>query len=198
VISGCPREVAARFMERGHGGVVIGSEMSGSVTDVSVTRCRLVDTDRGLRIKTRRGRGGTVARIAMRDCEMDGVRTPLVVNAHYFCDPDGKSDAVQNRAPAPVSATTPRLSDITFSRVKTHNVHHAVAYVLGLAEVPVTGLVIEDVEATYAPEAAAKPPAMALGVPALRHGGIVIENAVDPVTARISLPATQKERQEIA
>jgi polygalacturonase len=186
------------FMERGHGGVVIGSEMSGSVTDVSVTRCRLVDTDRGLRIKTRRGRGGTVARIVMRDCEMDGVRTPLVVNAHYFCDPDGKSDAVQNRAPAPVSATTPRLSDITFSRVKTRNVHHAVAYVLGLAEVPVTGLVIEDVEATYAPEAVAESPAMALGVPALRHGGIVIENAAEPVTARISLPATQEERHEIA
>ena len=188
------RNVSIRhcLMQRGHGGVVIGSEMSGSVTDVSIENCTLIDTDRGLRIKTRRGRGGEVARISMTDCAMDGVLTPLVVNAHYFCDPDGRSDAVQNRAPAPVSATTPHLRDITFMRIQANGVHNAIAYVLGLAEAPLTGLLIEDVAATYAAEAVAEPPAMALGVPPLRHAGIVTHNVDNPTVRRITRPDEQE------
>lgn len=187
------RNVSVRhcLMERGHGGVVIGSEMSGSVTDVTIENCTLVDTDRGLRIKTRRGRGGEVARITMADCDMDGVLTPLVVNAHYFCDPDGTSDAVQNRSPAPVTATTPHLRDIAFVRITAKNVHHAIAYVLGLAEAPLAGLVIEDITVTYAKNAVAEPPAMALGVTPLRHAAIVTENVHDPVVRRIARPADQ-------
>ena len=194
------RNVSVRhcLMERGHGGVVIGSEMSGSVTDVTISNCRLVETDRGLRIKTRRGRGGEVANILMRACDMDGVRTPLVVNAHYFCDPDGKSDAVQNRLPAPVSSATPRLRDITFSHISAHNVHHAIAFVLGLAEAPITGLVIDTVSASYAPSASAAPPAMALGVPAMRHAKIVIENAIDPAVSAITQIDVPTGRQESA
>ncbi|GGA59345.1 polygalacturonase PglA [Pelagibacterium lentulum] len=177
------------LMERGHGGVVIGSEMSGSVTDVTVTNCTMIDTDRGLRIKTRRGRGGQVARIAVTDCVMDGVLTPLSINAHYFCDPDGKSDAVQNRSPAPVTAATPWVSEISFARIEARNVHHALAYVLGLAEAPVTELRIEDVSVTYADDAVAAVPDMAVGLPLLRHDRIVTENAIEPVIANIDWPA---------
>lgn len=176
------RNVSVRhcLMERGHGGVVIGSEMSGSVTDVTVELCTMVATDRGLRIKSRRGRGGEVARIVLRDCAMDGVKTALSVNSHYFCDPDGMSDAVQNRVPAPVDATTPRIADIAFLRTEVRNAHHALAYVLGLAEAPISGLTIADVTVTYAPEAVADVPDMALGLPTLRHGGIITENVHDP------------------
>lgn len=189
------RNVAVRhcLMERGHGGVVIGSEMSGSVTDVAIANCTLIDTDRGLRIKTRRGRGGEVARIAMTDCDMDSVLTPLVVNAHYFCDPDGTSDAVQNRAPAPVSAATPHLRGIAFARITAQNVHHALAYVLGLAEAPLTGLLIEDVTVTYAEAATAAPPTMALNIPPMRHAGIVTENTIDPVIRRIAADRLEQE-----
>lgn len=176
------RNVSVRycFMERGHGGVVIGSEMSGSVTDVSVAFCTMRDTDRGLRIKTRRGRGGAAARIVLSDCLMDGVKTPLSINSHYFCDPDGKSDAVQNRAPAPVSAATPKICEIKFERVEVRSAHHALAYVLGLAEAPIEGLTIADVSVSYAPEAVADMADMALGLPALRHGGIITENVLGP------------------
>ncbi|AEQ53006.1 glycoside hydrolase family 28 protein [Pelagibacterium halotolerans] len=182
------RNVSVRhcLMERGHGGVVIGSEMSGSVTDVTVAFCTMRDTDRGLRIKTRRGRGGAVARIVLSDCLMDGVKTPLSINSHYFCDPDGRSDAVQNRAPAPVSAATPKIGDIRFERTEVKNAHHALAYVLGLAEAPVSGLTIADVSVTYAPEAVADVPDMALGLPSLRHGGIITENVLYPQIAGIT------------
>ena len=42
----------------GHGGVVLGSEMSGGVRNVVVSSCVFSGTDRGVRLKTRRGRGG--------------------------------------------------------------------------------------------------------------------------------------------
>src|SRR5699024_10394172 len=45
------------YMHDGHGAVVIGSEMSGGVHEVKVEACIFEKTDRGLRIKTRRGRG---------------------------------------------------------------------------------------------------------------------------------------------
>lgn len=189
-------EIRHCLMKRGHGGVVIGSEMSGSITDVTVTRCRMVETDRGLRIKTRRGRGGQVARITMRDCEMDGVGTALVVNAHYFCDPDGKSEAVQNRASAPKGPHTPSISEIVFQRIALRNVHHAVAYILGLAESPVTGMKVEDVSVHFSPDAVAAPPDMALHLPDLLHAGIVTENTIDPEVARIAMPAKPHMRPE--
>ena len=49
--------------QRGHGGVVIGSEMSGGVKNVFVDDCEFIGTDRGLRIKSMRGRGGIIENI---------------------------------------------------------------------------------------------------------------------------------------
>ena len=45
------------LMEHGHGAVTVGSEMAGGVNNLIVEKCRFYHTDRGLRIKTRRGRG---------------------------------------------------------------------------------------------------------------------------------------------
>jgi polygalacturonase len=45
-------------VEDGHGGVVIGSETAAGIDTVKVMDCRFEGTDRGIRIKTRRGRGG--------------------------------------------------------------------------------------------------------------------------------------------
>ena len=90
-------------LSRGHGGLVIGSEMSGGVKNVTVTQCLMDHTDRGLRVKTRRGRGkyAIIDGLVFRDVVMDGVLAPFVINMFYFCDPDGRSDYVQtHEAPA--------------------------------------------------------------------------------------------------
>lgn len=57
-------------------------------------KCKFYMTDRGLRVKTRRGRGKdcVVDGIIFQNVEMDGVLTPFVVNCYYHCDPDGKTD----------------------------------------------------------------------------------------------------------
>ena len=79
------------LLDKGHGGIVIGSEMSGGVKDMVVTQCLMDHTDRGLRVKTRRGRGNTavIDGLVFRNVEMRGVKAPFVINMFYFCDPDG-------------------------------------------------------------------------------------------------------------
>ena len=57
-------------MEFGHGAVVLGSEMSGDIRRVSINNCTFTQTDRGLRLKTRRGRGGVIEHVRMRNVRM--------------------------------------------------------------------------------------------------------------------------------
>lgn len=164
-------------MAFGHGAVVLGSEMSGEISDVTIRDCVFEGTDRGLRLKTRRGRGGRLARVLMENVEMDGVATPFVVNAFYYCDPDGHSDLVQSRAPAEVTQTTPVVEDITVRDVVATNVTLAVAAVLGLPEAPATSIRLERVSASFDPAAKPDVPLMADGMAPVRHARLIAEFA---------------------
>lgn len=165
------------LMRDGHGAVVMGSEMSGDITDVSIRRCEFISTDRGLRIKTRRGRGGQVARVSLQDVSMTGVGTAVAINAFYFCDADGKSSTVQSRKPAPVDATTPRINAITIQNVELIDVRHAAAALLGLPEAPLQDIKLADITISYDPDAESGEALMACHIPQMRHGGIVHEFA---------------------
>lgn len=165
--------IANCLMQNGHGAVVMGSEMSGDITDVEITACEFKGTDRGLRIKTRRGRGGQVARISMTDVTMDRVGTALAANAFYFCDADGKTDPVQSRLPAAVDQTTPSIIDITVDNVRLTGVRHAVGAFLGLPEAPLTGIRITNLIVSYDPEAIEGDTLMACYLPKSRHAGLL-------------------------
>jgi polygalacturonase len=177
-------------MQRGHGAVVLGSEMSGGIHDVEIRACEFDRTDRGLRVKTRRGRGGTVSGITMHDVVMQDVPTPVAINAFYFCDPDGRDDWVQSRAPAAREASTPVIDDVLVSKVTAHRATLAGAAVLGLPEAPLRRIQFRDVQVSFAPEAQPDAPLMALGVPAIRHRPLWAEHAeiIGDITL---LPATQ-------
>ncbi|WP_456237834.1 polygalacturonase PglA [Mangrovicoccus ximenensis] len=163
-------EIVQCHMERGHGAVVLGSEMSGEITDVTIRACSFDGTDRGLRIKTRRGRGGKVARVTLDHVAMTDVPTPFAANAFYFCDPDGHDDWVQARTPAPVDATTPVIEDVTFRDVTATGVTLAVVALLGLPEQPIRGIRLERVRASFDRDAQPGVPLMAAGVaPACRE-----------------------------
>lgn len=166
------------LMQRGHGAVVMGSEMSAGVSDVSISRCHFIGTDRGLRIKTRRGRGGSVANISLVDCRMDQVVTPVAVNAFYFCDADGLSDYVQSRLPLPVTPETPSLSGLTLRNIEVTAAHTAAAVFYGLPEAPIRDVVIENYRVTFDPHAEPQIAEMASELPALRHAGIIAENTL--------------------
>ena len=101
----------------GHGGFVVGSEMSGGVKNVSVRNCRFLGTDVGLRFKSCRGRGGVVENIHISGINMMDIPTePLLFDLHY----GGKSaleaaaDGTSSVDIAYVEAdeTTPQFRDI--------------------------------------------------------------------------------------
>ncbi len=67
-------------MKDGHGGVVIGSEISGGARNIFAERCRMDSPrlDRALRIKTNSVRGGVVERVFMRSVTVGQVAEAVV------------------------------------------------------------------------------------------------------------------------
>ncbi|HEV7309997.1 glycoside hydrolase family 28 protein [Ensifer sp.] len=166
------------LMERGHGGLVIGSEMSGGVDDVCIEDCEMVGTDRGLRLKTRRGRGGSITNITMRRVLLDGVDTALSANAHYHCDADGHEEWVQSRQPALTDPGTPCIDGVTIEDVEIRKLGHTAGAFLGLPEAPIRNIRIRRLKiASYRAGATPTPPIMADGVRPMRHETIVAECA---------------------
>ena len=176
-------EIAWCAMLDGHGGVTVGSENAGGVRGVRVHHCYMRGNDRGLRIKTRRGRGknAVLDDIRFEDVRMEGVKAPLVVNSMYFCDPDGRTEYVQSRQKQPVDDTTPTVGSIRFERVHATACEACVAYILGLPERPVREITLRDCDFTFNPDAKPMTPAMAGGVEECRCRG-VIARFVDRLT----------------
>jgi hypothetical protein len=72
---------------RGHGGLVIGSEMSGDVRNVYVHDCDFTGTDRAIRIKSRRGRGGVVENVWAENLRTKDLKYEVVImNMDYGTD----------------------------------------------------------------------------------------------------------------
>ena len=125
--------IANSTMLRGHGGVVIGSEMSGSVRKIVITNCTFDGTDRGIRVKSTRGRGGVVEEMRVSNIVMKNIRQQaLVLNMFYTDAP-----------PEPVSERTPSFRNIHVSGVTGHA--EQAGLLLGLPENPLTDVSLSDI-----------------------------------------------------
>jgi polygalacturonase len=133
------------ILERGHGGLVIGSEMSGGVKNLVLSNCIFRGTDRGIRLKSRRGRGGTVENIRVSNVIMEDVLCPLTLNLYYHCNGGRGVDAVSNRQALPVTSATPAFKQISLTGIRATGVKLAAAWVWGLPEAPIEGLSLKDV-----------------------------------------------------
>ena len=174
------------LMAFGHGAVTLGSEISGGVNRLSVTQCLFKQTDRGLRIKTRRGRGKgcDIDGVSFDNIVMDGVLTPIVINMWYNCvDPDGNSDYVQGRDPLPVDERTPHLGRFTFKNMVCTGTEVAACYVDGLPEMPVDSVTLQNIRVSYAENAREGVPAMMTNAQKRRKLGLYFDN-VKNVTLR--------------
>ena len=166
------------LMEHGHGAVTVGSEIGAGVNDIVVEKCRFYDTDRGLRIKTRRGRGkdSVLDGIVFRDIDMDHVMTPFTANAFYFCDPDGRTEYVQSRAYHEVDERTPVMKTFRFENIKATNCHVAAAYFAGLPESKIERLELINCKMDFAKSPRSGVPIMSNGVEECTNMGIHAEN----------------------
>ncbi|MEY2916999.1 MAG: hypothetical protein RIS73_713 [Bacteroidota bacterium] len=120
-------------MLSGHGGVVIGSEMSGDVKKIVISNCVFDGTDRGIRIKTARGRGGVVEDIRVDNIVMKNIKDQAIVL-------DMEYSKVK---PEPVSERTPQFRNIRFSNMTAYT--KKAMYINGLDEMAVSEVSLNDV-----------------------------------------------------
>lgn len=103
----------------GHGGVTIGSEMSGGVKNIHVSNCSFMGTDVGLRFKSARGRGGVVENIYMSRIRMMGIQSHAISFDLFY---EGKSvgeiieemDPEKTASTVAVTEETPVFRSIKF------------------------------------------------------------------------------------
>jgi len=119
-------------MRDGHGGVVIGSEISGGARNIFAERCTMDSPklDRVLRFKTNAMRGGVIERIAMRDVKVGQV-AEAVIAADFFYEEGDKGEF------------TPVLRDIDVRNVTSGKSKYAFL-LRGYARSPVTNVRVSD------------------------------------------------------
>jgi len=162
-------------MAHGHGGVVIGSEMSGGVCRVVISNCVFTGTDRGIRMKSRRGRGGAIEDIRVSNIIMENVLCPLTMNLYYACGAWGnKINADKN--PHPVSEGTPCFRNIHLSGITARSVKYAAAFLFGLAEMPLKNISLHDIDISMAITSEAGFPEMADEMDKMGRVGLYIRN----------------------
>lgn len=124
-------------MIHGHGGVVIGSEMSGGVRNVAVSNCVFQGTDRGIRIKSQRGRGGVVEGLVVSNIVMQDVPETFTITMFY-------SGADKPEDVHPVGEGTPRFRDILIENITARGSKSA-GQITGLREMPISGVTLSNV-----------------------------------------------------
>ena len=172
-------------MNFGHGAIVLGSEMSGGIKDITVSQCLFNQTDRGLRIKTRRGRGkdAIIDGIVFENIKMTDVLTPLVVNMFYYCDPDGHTEYVYSKEKLPVDDRTPYLGKFVFKDIECTDVNIAAGAFYGLPEQPIESIDIRNVSFAYSSDPKQGIPAMMDGLAPMKGKGLIF-NYVNKVNIR--------------
>lgn len=175
-------------MMRGHGSVVMGSETAGGIRNIEISECVFNGNDRGLRIKSRRGRAGTVENITLNNITMNGVGCPVVMNLYYECGARPEEiAALSDRNPRPITETTPCIRNIKITNVTAENAQTAAAFLLGLPERPIENVLFENVKITLAKDGVAGVPDMAFGVKKMQGQGIIAEFVKDFVQRNVSI-----------
>ena len=130
----------------GHGGIVIGSEMSGGVRNITVSNCIFRDTDRGIRVKTRRQRGGYVEDVLINNIIIDNAIGGITMNMYYKCGASPDREDLFTYEALPVEESTPSIKNIIVSNVLMKNIKAAGIYFVGLPEMPVEDVKIMNAD----------------------------------------------------
>ena len=108
-------------------------------------------TDRGIRIKSRRGRGGLIHDLKFKNIIMRKNFCPFVVNMYYKCGvPDPSLFSLD---PMPVTEETPKLYNILIEDCHAVDSRSSAGMLLGLPEVPLKDIVIRNCSFAVAKDA---------------------------------------------
>lgn len=119
--------------KRGHGGLVIGSEMSGGVRNVFMEDCQFEGTDRAIRIKSRADRGGVVENIYARNLKVKNMqREVAILNMDYGAD--------RNK---PITSKPPVFRNMQFENITGDGAPMAIL-IQGMADSPIENIRFVD------------------------------------------------------
>ncbi|MFO7668608.1 MAG: glycoside hydrolase family 28 protein [Bacteroidales bacterium] len=133
----------------GHGGVTVGSEMSGGVKNMHVSNCTFIGTDVGLRFKSNRGRGGVVEKIYISNIEMVHIPTNAISFNLYYgglspAEMIAQSDRGQKNSEIhEVNEETPVFRDISMKNIRCKGALQAI-YLQGLPEMNLENIQMEN------------------------------------------------------
>ncbi|KAB8288912.1 glycoside hydrolase family 28 protein [Bifidobacterium avesanii] len=130
-------EISHCTMLGGHGGISIGSMVSGGVRNVYAHDCSLVAVERGIRIKSMRGRGGYVEDALFENLTIKAVKYEAVSFNMFY-----PSSTVEPKNAAPSALRRVTLRHVTGSGAAT-----ALEF-RGLPEEPLRGIALDSVYLT--------------------------------------------------
>lgn len=188
------------LMKFGHGGVVFGSETGGGIKNIFVERCIFKDTDKGLRLKTRRGRGkdASVYGIYAKDIIMEGVKIPFVINSFYNrCDPDSLSEYVYSKEPLPVDERTPEIKDVFFENIKATDCEISAGFIYGLPEKKTENVVLKNIQISFKENSTPDYPAMMCHIEKEAKTGFFIGNVKNLKFENISILNNEGEKLRV-
>ena len=177
-----------------HGGLVLGSETAAGIENVTARNCLLSGTDRGIRIKSRRGRGGVLSGIHLENIKMNDTLCPVAINMYYSCgeyDPCSKMFSLERQ---PVKNDTPVLENVSIVNVTAENCRASAGLIAGLPEVPVKNLLIKDCIFSTNENSGISPMEsdMFFGLPEVKEKSFRIINAPDAVFENVMVTGPEK------
>lgn len=130
-------EIRSCTMNGGHGGIVIGSAISGGVKNIYAHDCKINGTMQGIRIKSMRGRGGYVDNAVFENIEINDVSHQAIqINMFY------EFSTVQ-----PLSDTPSDCRHITIKNVHGHGAAVGIE-IKGLPEQKLQHITFENIDLT--------------------------------------------------
>lgn len=174
-------------MIHGHGGIVLGSEMSGDIRNVVISNCVFKETDRGIRLKSRRKRGGMIEDIRVNNIVMESVLSPFILNLYYFCGPRGKEKYVWDKAPYPVTEETPMFRRIHFANITARDVQASAGFLYGLAEQYLSEITFDHIDISMSENAEPGVPAMMTGIEPVTKQGFYLGNVRDASFTNVTI-----------
>ena len=166
-----------------------------------ISDCVFEGTDRGVRLKTRRGRGKTsfVGNIIFERIVMRGVHVPMTVNMFYNCDPDGHSHVVQDQNARPVDDLTPMIGDLVVKDAVITGAEVALVCAYGLPEQPIGHIELRNITASFLPEEE-RTPRKALMMDNLEEmsgKSFWIKNAKEVILDNVTVTGSSDEKPEL-
>jgi len=119
----------------GHG-VSVGSRVWSGIRNIVVDNCTFDGTGNGIRVKSARTRGGLMENITYSNIKMKNVGTALTINMYYFDRTEGAQ---------PVTPETPIVRNVRIQNISVTGAK-AAGDITGLPEMPVSDIVLENVE----------------------------------------------------